>query len=73
MTQHSHAIRDFGGHRPQLGARVFVDSSAVVIGDVVLGDDVSVWPQVARDKSPSLEFMYMHVKKTLGPGTSKMV
>ncbi|WP_239482252.1 gamma carbonic anhydrase family protein [Pseudomonas insulae] len=30
--------------RPQLGARVFVDSSAVVIGDVQLGEDSSVWP-----------------------------
>jgi carbonic anhydrase/acetyltransferase-like protein (isoleucine patch superfamily) len=47
MTLQSNAIRDFEGHRPQLGARVFVDPSAVVIGDVVLGDDVSVWPQVA--------------------------
>ena len=32
---------------PQLGQRVYVDTSAVVVGDVVLGDDVSVWPQVA--------------------------
>ena len=30
-----------------MGQRVFVDPSAVVLGDVVLGDDVSVWPQVA--------------------------
>ena len=40
------AIRNYQGHSPQLGARVFVDESAVVIGDVVLGDDVSVWPCV---------------------------
>lgn len=38
------AIRNFQGHRPQLGARVMVDEAAVVIGDVVLGDDSSVWP-----------------------------
>lgn len=40
------AIRNYQGHSPQLGARVFVDESAVVIGDVVLGDDASVWPCV---------------------------
>ncbi len=40
------AIRSFQGHTPQLGERVFVDESAVVIGDVELGDDVSVWPCV---------------------------
>lgn len=38
------AIRSYQQHRPQLGARAFVDASAVVIGDVVLGDDSSVWP-----------------------------
>jgi carbonic anhydrase/acetyltransferase-like protein (isoleucine patch superfamily) len=38
------AIRTFGSHAPSLGERVFVDSSAVVIGDVALGADSSVWP-----------------------------
>jgi carbonic anhydrase/acetyltransferase-like protein (isoleucine patch superfamily) len=38
------SIRSFRGASPQLGARVFIDRSAVVIGDVTLGDDVSVWP-----------------------------
>lgn len=37
-------IRTYQGHTPQLGARAFVDPSAVVIGDVELGDDCSVWP-----------------------------
>jgi carbonic anhydrase/acetyltransferase-like protein (isoleucine patch superfamily) len=36
-------LRSFKGKHPRLGARVFVDSSAHVIGDVELGDDVSVW------------------------------
>jgi carbonic anhydrase/acetyltransferase-like protein (isoleucine patch superfamily) len=31
------------GVRPTLGARVFVADTATVIGDVVLGDDASVW------------------------------
>lgn len=29
---------------PTLGARAYVDPAATVIGDVVLGDDVSIWP-----------------------------
>ncbi|HUP91623.1 MAG TPA: gamma carbonic anhydrase family protein [Solimonas sp.] len=37
-------IRRFGQIAPALGARVFVDPSAQVIGDVTLGDDASVWP-----------------------------
>ena len=38
------AIRTYQGMTPQLGERVFVDESAVVIGDVHLGADSSVWP-----------------------------
>ncbi|QSL94536.1 gamma carbonic anhydrase family protein [Ectopseudomonas toyotomiensis] len=38
------AIRKYQQHVPQLGVRVFVDASAVVIGDVELGEDSSVWP-----------------------------
>ena len=38
-------IRSFQNTTPQLGNAVYVDESAVVIGDVVLGDDCSVWPQ----------------------------
>ncbi len=41
----SPSIRALNGVRPQLGERVFVDATAVVIGRVSLGDDVSVWPQ----------------------------
>jgi len=40
------SIRPFRKISPKLGARVFVDESAVVIGRVTLGDDVSVWPAV---------------------------
>ena len=38
------AIRLYQGIAPTLGARVYVDASALVIGKVNLGDDVSVWP-----------------------------
>ena len=37
-------IRPFKGVMPKLGERVFVDPSAVVLGDVEIGDDSSVWP-----------------------------
>ena len=45
--QHPTSQRPFGGKSPVLGERVLIDPSAVVIGDVSLGDDVSVWPQVS--------------------------
>ena len=38
------AIRVYQGISPALGSRVYVDESAIVIGRVMLGDDVSVWP-----------------------------
>lgn len=37
-------IRSYRTHLPQLGERVFIDPAAVVIGDVHLGADTSVWP-----------------------------
>jgi carbonic anhydrase/acetyltransferase-like protein (isoleucine patch superfamily) len=38
------AVRKFKDKHPQIGKSVFIDESAVVIGDVTLGDDVSIWP-----------------------------
>jgi carbonic anhydrase/acetyltransferase-like protein (isoleucine patch superfamily) len=38
------AIRNFQQHTPKLGERVFVDRCAVVLGDVEIGEDSSVWP-----------------------------
>lgn len=39
-------IRTYQGKTPKLAAGVFVDPTAVVIGDVELGENVSVWPMV---------------------------
>ncbi|QRY80643.1 gamma carbonic anhydrase family protein [Pseudomonas sp. PDNC002] len=39
-------IRTYQGKTPSLGERAFVDASAVVIGDVEIGADSSVWPLV---------------------------
>jgi carbonic anhydrase/acetyltransferase-like protein (isoleucine patch superfamily) len=41
------SIRSFAGVTPTLGARVYVDSTAVVLGNVNLADDVSIWPHCA--------------------------
>ena len=41
------SLRTFQDKTPRLGERVLIDPSAVVLGDVTLGDDVSIWPQVA--------------------------
>lgn len=38
------SIREFNNIRPLLGQGAWVDEQAAVIGEVVLGDDVSVWP-----------------------------
>ena len=37
-------IRPYRGVLPRLGRGVYVDASAQLIGDVELGDDVSLWP-----------------------------
>lgn len=39
-------IRTYQGKAPKLAAGVFVDPTAVVLGDVELGENVSVWPMV---------------------------
>ena len=36
-------VKEYAGKRPSLGARVYLAETAAVIGDVVLGDDVSIW------------------------------
>lgn len=38
------SLRTYRGATPLLGARVYVDDCAMVIGRVTLGDDASVWP-----------------------------
>ena len=37
-------IRAFDGSVPKLGESVWVDPSAVIIGDVVIGAQASIWP-----------------------------
>ncbi|MDB2705063.1 gamma carbonic anhydrase family protein [Pseudomonadota bacterium] len=39
--------KTFRGMSPLFGQRVWLDDSAVIIGDVEIGDDSSVWPLVS--------------------------
>lgn len=42
-------IREFEGHRPVIAAGAFVDETALVIGEVSIGEHSSLWPfAVAR-------------------------
>jgi len=38
------AIRPYKGILPTIGARAYIDEAAAVIGDVVVGEDTSIWP-----------------------------
>jgi len=37
-------IRSFEAHQPRIAASAFIDETAVVIGDVEIGEDTSIWP-----------------------------
>ena len=39
-------LRPFAGIFPKMGTSAMVDPSSVVIGNVVIGDNVSIWPLV---------------------------
>ncbi|MGC9403909.1 gamma carbonic anhydrase family protein [Vibrio genomosp. F10] len=41
------SIRSYKGIAPDIGERVYIDSSAVLVGDIRIGDDSSIWPLVA--------------------------
>ncbi|WP_107853172.1 gamma carbonic anhydrase family protein [Oceanimonas marisflavi] len=41
------SLKAYKGMVPMLGERVFVEESAVLYGDIHLGDDSSIWPLVA--------------------------
>jgi carbonic anhydrase/acetyltransferase-like protein (isoleucine patch superfamily) len=36
-------VREYEGKSPRLGARIFVAENATLVGDVVIGDDCSIW------------------------------
>ncbi|HQR45223.1 MAG TPA: gamma carbonic anhydrase family protein [Thermoanaerobaculia bacterium] len=70
-------VRSYKGATPRLGERVFLAETAAVIGDVVLGDDVSIWySSVVRGdccwirigaRSNVQDNCTLHVTKETGP------
>jgi carbonic anhydrase/acetyltransferase-like protein (isoleucine patch superfamily) len=44
MNAHRPLLRPYLETFPKLGARAYVDPAATVIGDVIIGDDASIWP-----------------------------
>lgn len=40
-------IRAYKGVLPKLAAGVYIDESSVIVGDIEIGPDVSIWPLVA--------------------------
>lgn len=41
------SIRSYKAICPLIGDRVYIDSSSVLVGDIQIGDDSSIWPLVA--------------------------
>ncbi|MBY7767123.1 gamma carbonic anhydrase family protein [Vibrio fluvialis] len=41
------AIRSYKGITPQIGERVYIDESSVLVGGIKIGNDASIWPLVA--------------------------
>jgi len=40
-------IRPYKGILPSIGSENYIDKSAILVGDITLSDDVSIWPLVA--------------------------
>ena len=41
------SIRSYKGITPEIGQDVYIDETAVLVGDINIGDDSSIWPLVA--------------------------
>ncbi|MBD0788796.1 gamma carbonic anhydrase family protein [Vibrio sp. Y2-5] len=40
-------VRSYKGIAPKIGSRVYIDSTSIIVGDIQLGDDASIWPLVS--------------------------
>jgi carbonic anhydrase/acetyltransferase-like protein (isoleucine patch superfamily) len=40
-------LRSYNNITPTIGKNVYIDPSSVIVGDITLADDVSIWPLVA--------------------------
>ena len=60
-------VRNFEGIKPRIAESAYVDETALVIGDVTLEDDVSLWPKVvARGDVNSI---YIGARTNIQDGT----
>ena len=48
MKNTRRCIRTYQGITPTVGANAFIDDTALLIGDVTLGADSSIWPPLAQ-------------------------
>jgi gamma-carbonic anhydrase len=70
-------IRPYRGVLPRIAASAYIDSSAVVIGDVVIGEKSSVWPNTSiradvhfiriGDETNIQDNCVLHVEEALFP------
>lgn len=42
-----HSLRSYKGITPKLNNHVYIDEACVLVGDITLDDDASIWPLVA--------------------------
>ncbi len=40
-------LRSYKGSYPNIGENIYIDKSAVLVGDITIGSDSSIWPLVA--------------------------
>ncbi len=60
-------LRSYQGVFPSLGDNIYIDDSAVLVGDITLADDVSIWPLVAA--RGDVNFMKIGAHTNIQDGT----
>ena len=60
-------LRSYQGVFPSLGNNIYIDDSAVLVGDITLADDVSIWPLVAA--RGDVNFMKIGARTNIQDGT----
>ena len=60
-------VRRFQGISPRIAANAYVDDSAVVIGDVSIGEDASLWPMVVA--RGDINFIEIGARTNIQDGT----
>ncbi|MFD2179124.1 gamma carbonic anhydrase family protein [Veronia pacifica] len=60
-------LRSYKGITPTIGQRVYIDRTAVLVGDITIGDDASVWPLVAA--RGDVNSIYIGARTNIQDGT----